>query len=281
MQMNLAHKFQNQQIHHAPQAPQQQPHGQHHHSHHQQAQDNGGHGAGALGGHQHTFSSGALNATPHFTPNHLQNGLQGEATGGSGKYSDNWRQQLILVQESRQAREPHHYARTYAHHNKIITHTPKTGARKENEREERNRVSNTEKRRQDWQTIDFSGQGCRSLSVSLFRYTFLEKMHLNFNKLTYLPAAIGQLKNLAHLDVSNNQIREIPPEIGMLVNMKQLLIFDNDIQTLPHEMGSMFQLETLGIEGNPLQEEFKSEIMQNGTKALITHLRESAPGMFF
>ena len=71
---------------------------------------------------------------------------------------------------------------------------------------------------------------------------------------------------------------DIPPEIGMLVNMKQLLLFDNKINTLPYEMGSMFQLEMLGIEGNPLQEDLKQEIMQNGTKALITHLRENAPG---
>ena len=281
MQMNLAQKYQNQQIHHQQQQQQQhqqqqQQTGHHPHHHHGHQQENGGHGQSTIG-HQHTFSAGTLNATPHFTPSHLQNG-SGNSQSGLGKYSEHWQQQLQLVQEARQAHSPHYYARANAHDNKGIGGG--ASQTKESDREDRNRVSHplSEVRRQDWMSLDFGGQGCRALSAALFNYTFLDKLYLNYNKLTHIPAAIGQLRSLSHLDLSNNQISEMPPETGMLVNLKNLLLFDNNLHTLPYEMGSLFLLDMLGVEGNPLEEGLKSEIMQSGTRALITHLRENAPG---
>jgi len=127
--------------------------------------------------------------------------------------------------------------------------------------------------------LDFGGQGLRVISSPLFAYTFLDKLYLNYNKLTFLPPAIGKLKQLSHLDLSNNQLTELPVEIGMLVKLRNLLFFDNQITNLPNELGSLYQLETLGIEGNPLKEDLKQTIMEEGTKALITLLREEAPGM--
>ncbi|KFY03250.1 hypothetical protein O988_01601, partial [Pseudogymnoascus sp. VKM F-3808] len=59
-----------------------------------------------------------------------------------------------------------------------------------------------------------------------------------------------------------NQLSDLPPELGM---------------TLPNELGSLYHLEMLGIEGNPLEVGLKREIMENGTKALVLHLRETAP----
>ena len=69
-------------------------------------------------------------------------------------------------------------------------------------------------------------------------------------------------------------------ELGMLSNLKKLLLFDNNIRTLPYEMGYLYRLETLGIEGNPLNEVLKSQIMKDGTKALIKYLKEEMPGAF-
>ena len=146
--------------------------------------------------------------------------------------------------------------------------------------EERNRaMTNREVRRQDWDAMDLSGQGLRALSASLFSdYLFLGKLYIDNNRLTHLHPAIGHLRNLTHLDASNNEIMEIPQEIGMLVNLKSLLVFDNHLSLLPFELGHLYKLETLGIEGNPLDQELKDEIVHNGTKALVTHLRENAEG---
>ncbi|KAI9829242.1 MAG: Glucose-repressible alcohol dehydrogenase transcriptional effector [Sarea resinae] len=268
MQMNLAQKYQHQ--------GHQQHQGQQHHP--QPQQDHNPHPGNV--GHQHTFSSGVLsNATPHFTPSNLQNGTPNNAQAGLSKpVSEHWAQQLQLAAESRQASSPHHYARTNAHVNKGITSTNANGAKRDGDKEERNRAPHgNDSRRQDWMSLDFGGQGLRALSEPLFHYTFLDKLYLNFNKLTHLPAAIGSLRSLSHLDISSNQLSELPPEIGMLTGLKNLLLFDNNLHTLPAEMGSLYQLETLGIEGNPIEEPLKNEIIQSGTKALITHLREHAP----
>lgn len=146
--------------------------------------------------------------------------------------------------------------------------------------EERNRATTKgEIRRQDWDAMDLSGQGIRALSPSLFcDYMFLGKLFIDNNALTRLDPSLGQLRSLTHLDASNNQLVEIPEEIGMLVNLKSLLLFDNNIRSLPNEIGYLYKLEMLGVEGNPLEEELKEEIIRRGSKALVTHLRENTAG---
>ena len=144
--------------------------------------------------------------------------------------------------------------------------------------EERNRATTiSENSRQDWNALDFSGQGMRALSPMLFQYDFLSKLFLDHNRLTRLDPIIGQLRKLTHLDISNNQIMELPEEIGMLVNLKELLFFDNNIQTLPAQIGHLFKLEMLGIDGNPLEEDIREVIMHHGTKTLVTQFREDYP----
>lgn len=124
--------------------------------------------------------------------------------------------------------------------------------------------------------MDMSGLGLRVIK-DVFRYDFLTELFISSNKLTYIPAEIGQLRSLMFFDASYNQIREVPPALGMCVMLKSLLLFNNSIETLPSEVGYLYQLEMLGIEGNPLQADIKSEIMDRGTKSLITRLRENAP----
>lgn len=133
--------------------------------------------------------------------------------------------------------------------------------------------------RQEWFNMDMSGQGVRNLSIELFdHYAFLKELYLASNKLTHVPSAFGQLRNLTLLELSNNQITEIPPELGMCTALKQLFLFDNQIRVLPCELGSLFHLEILGIEGNPLEPDMKHLLMESGTRSLIAHLREHAPG---
>jgi CCR4-NOT transcription complex subunit 6 len=174
---------------------------------------------------------------------------------------------------------PHHYARLKAGENRGIS-SGTTATNQDAETETHGRTSKPEEfvKRQDWNNMDLSGQGLRVLSTALFRYTFLTELYVASNKITYLPPTIGHLRLLRHLDASSNQLTELPPEIGMCVYLKNLLLFDNSIQTLPNELGSLFQLEMLGIEGNPLDAAMKQAIMEKGTKALISELRESTPG---
>ncbi|KAI9376003.1 glucose-repressible alcohol dehydrogenase transcriptional effector [Aspergillus egyptiacus] len=249
--------------------PAQQPH---HHAHHNQPPHNVG--------HQHNFSGGALaTATPHFTPSHLQNGAHTNIDEDFDEsMNEHWQQQLQLAAESRQASSPHYHARTVAQQAKGIQIAPSQPEQQENGTEWKNGVVRTKPApRQNWHALDFSGQGLRALATSLFKYDFLEKLHLPHNKLKVLPPEIGQLRRLVHLDLSNNEITELPMEIGMLTNLKRFYIFDNRLRTLPFEMGYLYRLEFLGIEGNPLEDVYKSQIMKEGTKALIKYLKEAMP----
>jgi CCR4-NOT transcription complex subunit 6 len=296
MQLNIAHKFgQAQQAQQAQQGvssqqlqsqghQQQQQH--HHHVQQQQHQPQQSqqqsqqeHGHAALG-HQHSFSSSGL-TNSHFGQNNAQNGAGG--SGGVKQESTvHWQLQQQLAAESRLSNAGSHYfARQYASQNKAST-TLQPSATPANELEDdRPRASNTSESpstpRQEWQKLDLGGQGLRALNSSFFRYAFLETVFLNNNKLTKIPAAIGKLRNLSHLDLSNNQLSELPPEIGMLSRLKKLYLVDNNLHTLPYEIGYLYQIEVLAIEGNPLSDDIKTEIVQNGVKDFILWLRENAP----
>lgn len=178
--------------------------------------------------------------------------------------------------------QPHYFARLRASENKgigpVISAT--TDATPDGE-EDRGRPVNVEKvlDRQDWLNLDFSGQGLRNISITLFNhYDFLTELYLASNHLSYLPAQFGQLRSLRHLDVSHNQLTELPPELGMCTPLRHLLLFNNNITTLPYELGALHFLELLGISGNPISSDLKQKLVDEGTKSLITFLKEQAPG---
>ncbi|KAI9742816.1 MAG: Glucose-repressible alcohol dehydrogenase transcriptional effector [Claussenomyces sp. TS43310] len=275
---------------------------QHHQSAHQQQshtphqniqQDHTAHTTNGSLTHHSNYSSGAVtNATPNFTANSVNNGHSSTTRGGQAQLiNEHWAEQLKIYKETQQAHNtmldqhaPNHYARTKGHENRSIpsetTSTNLTSnASPEGEPETDGRSPHVpvSPKRQDWQNMDMSGQGLRVLTAPVFAYTFLNDLYIASNQLTHLPPAIGRLRQLTYLDASFNLLADLPPELGMCVFLKQLLLFNNKIRTLPNELGALFQLEMLGIEGCPLDQGMKQEIMERGTKSLIHHLREQAP----
>ncbi|ROT39882.1 glucose-repressible alcohol dehydrogenase transcriptional effector [Sodiomyces alkalinus F11] len=271
-----------------------QHHQQSHLQHHQSVQqDHTGHnGNGGAVGHHSNYSSGVLsNATP-FTPSGLQNGHVGTSTttrGGQAQpINEHWAEQLRLHKEAERAHaamteqaQPHYYARLKASENKGISYPSPAGKASsgDSDTDDRRRPYSVDRARnhQAWHNLDMSGQGLRNLTPALFAYSFLSELYIASNKLTHLPASIGQLRQLRHLEASYNQITELPPELGMCTYLKELLLFNNNIRTLPYELGSLHLLEQLGIEGNPLSPDLKQEIVERGTKSLINLLKEQSP----
>lgn len=209
------------------------------------------------------------------------------------QFTEHWQEQMRMHKESAQANalmveqhQPHYFARLKASENKGLPQGGQGGGGLANNNEadghrqgHRVRPWMVDKSagRQDWQNVDLSGHGLKSLSPVLFKYKFLNELYIASNKLTYLPPSIGQLRQLTLLDASHNQLSDLPAELGMCTLLRQLLLFDNHIRTLPYELGSLHLLEVLGIEGNPMDNDLKQEVMDRGTKSLITWLREQAP----
>ncbi|KAK6585376.1 hypothetical protein PZA11_002103 [Diplocarpon coronariae] len=265
-----------------------QQHHTHTHTHANIQQDHTAHPTnGAILNHHATFSSGVLsNATPSFTPNALPNGHSATTRGGQAvQINDHWAKQLELHKESEKAHAhmidgaPNHFARLKAGENKGIAPipAPDPDAQDSDEKDLSRMSAQSTKQRQDWFNLDLSGQGIKVLAEPVFKYDFLKQLYVASNKLSKLPSSIRHLRSLQHLDASNNQLTELPPELGMCVFLKNLLVFDNSIQALPNELGSLFHLEMLGIEGNPLAPDLKQEIMERGTKSLVTLLQNQAP----
>lgn len=263
-----------------------------HPSHHQGIQpDHSSHAASI--GHASGYSSGILPNSSPYSSNNIPNGHPGTTRGGQAQQiNEEWAQQLRLHKEADRAHTTmtehhngHWYARLKAAENRgigpsmataptssIVDADDETGVRRPH------MVEKTDQR-QEWFNLDMSGQGVRNLSIELFDcYAFLKELYLASNKLSHIPAAVGQLRSLTVLELSNNLLTEVPPELGMCTSLKQLFLFDNQIQVLPYELGSLFNLELLGIEGNPLVGYHKQVLMEKGTKSLISLLREEAKG---
>ncbi|PVU95672.1 hypothetical protein BB559_002641 [Furculomyces boomerangus] len=139
-------------------------------------------------------------------------------------------------------------------------------------------LNNGKKDQKDsWDALDLGGMGLRSISNELFKYTFLVKLYINHNQLTFIPSSISNLRNLETLDASGNQITSVPYQLGLCCKLKELLLFDNRITELPFELGNLYQLETLGLEGNPTADHIRQLLQKDGTRAVIEYLRDVAP----
>ena len=80
----------------------------------------------------------------------------------------------------------------------------------------------------------------------------LTSLNLSINRLTAIPAEIGQLINLTELYLNLNQLSAIPPEIGRLTNLTRLYLRDNQLTELPSEIGQLTNLKFLYLGRNKL-----------------------------
>lgn len=234
------------------------------------------------------------------------------ASGGIGddknwENSPFWQQQFQLAAISREAAGPHSYARATARGSRPGFNGPQTldevaaalvrqakskpsassttpargGAdpqeKKDQMEAERVRHINEDINKQFWTSIDLSGQGLLCVAPRLFNYTFLQRLYLGHNNLTAVPKSLTKMPQLRVLDLSSNNITELMPEIGLMVSLRYLFLFDNKITSVPSELGNLFQLEILGIDGNPVNDELRSVLANEGTRGLVIKLRDNAP----
>ena len=91
------------------------------------------------------------------------------------------------------------------------------------------------------------------LPTSIQRLTKLQLLHLDRNKLTELPAEIGDLRELSWvLSVNNNQLVGLPSSIQRLTKLERLYLDENKLTELPAEIGDIRELRELDVSQNPL-----------------------------
>ena len=102
-----------------------------------------------------------------------------------------------------------------------------------------------------------------------------------------IPAALGQLKKLEWLDLSNNHLTgPIPPDLGQLHNLKMLWLHRSNENipeklsgSIPSELGKLQNLESLRLYGNELSGPIPAELgqLQNLMYLRIQNNRLSGP----
>ena len=92
-----------------------------------------------------------------------------------------------------------------------------------------------------------------AVPAELGRMSALRHLDLNYNQLTSVPAEIGQLKDVAGEVVAQRQSAdEVPAEIGQLTSLKDLSLYGNRLTSVPAEIGQLTSLIALDLEGNQL-----------------------------
>ena len=106
------------------------------------------------------------------------------------------------------------------------------------------------------------------LPTSIQRLTKLEGLHLSENKLTELPAEIGDLRELRVLRVSYNQLVGLPTSIQRLTKLEQLDLDGNRLTELPAAIGDLRELRVLSVSHNPLTVDAVRRALKLGKKGV-------------
>ncbi|KAK8664862.1 hypothetical protein V6N13_084635 [Hibiscus sabdariffa] len=121
-----------------------------------------------------------------------------------------------------------------------------------------NPVSSTD----HWKSItllSLCGCGLTTLPIELTQLPVLEKLYLDYNKLSQLPPELGDVKTLKVLRVDYNMLVSVPVELKQCTGLVELSLEYNKIVRLLLDFRALVGLEILRLFGNPL--EFLPEIL--------------------
>lgn len=125
------------------------------------------------------------------------------------------------------------------------------------------------------ENLPIGGNTISSLPKEIAKLRNLKNLYLWDNPLNIFPLPVLNLPKLEFLNLSNIGLTEVPAEIGKLTNLETLYLDKNSLTHLPKSLSALEKLEELDLEGNPLISP-PPEIVEQGTAAVLTYLRERA-----
>ena len=99
----------------------------------------------------------------------------------------------------------------------------------------------------DITTLELQGTGLRVLPRCLGKFFALQKINLNWNKISSLPETIGNLRLLEEFTIAENRLRSLPASFGELTSLKKLDLNDNHLRSLPSSFSHLRELESLSL----------------------------------
>ncbi|XP_016113339.1 leucine-rich repeat-containing protein 27 [Sinocyclocheilus grahami] len=123
-----------------------------------------------------------------------------------------------------------------------------------------------------------SRRALKSISASVLNTTHLKSLYLEGNEISSLPERFfSSLLSLVWLDVRNNRLTGLPAAIGQHRCLKTLLLEGNPISALPPELGHVITLKALSLRNCPLT--FPPEdVLSRGLPYILHYLRSSQLG---
>ncbi|XP_078664083.1 uncharacterized protein LOC144907150 [Branchiostoma floridae x Branchiostoma belcheri] len=101
--------------------------------------------------------------------------------------------------------------------------------------------------------LDLSNKGLASVPEEVFHVTDIQYLHLNNNRLTRIPEAIGRLQKLRRLDAFDNLLTSLPQSTISLMDLQELYVYNNKLTELPDGMDALQKLERLLVRDNKLE----------------------------
>ncbi|TGZ64578.1 hypothetical protein CRM22_006302 [Opisthorchis felineus] len=86
----------------------------------------------------------------------------------------------------------------------------------------------------------------------LHHWSSVVELNLGSNRLTSLPAEIGELQHLEVLELNFNQLRVLPDEITKLSKLRILGLDSNELESLPEDLSGLVSLQELNVLSNRL-----------------------------
>jgi Leucine-rich repeat (LRR) protein len=93
-----------------------------------------------------------------------------------------------------------------------------------------------------------------TLKKRIKEHRYIERISLHNNAIEYVPASIGNCRNLKKLNFNSNRISEVHPDIAKLQKLQQLSFYRNSLQSVPDGVYKIRTLKEIDLFYNQIED---------------------------